>query len=219
MESLGVRTRTIALPVLQAHLLKPGEEYQMLIRELLHLGANWLKQSAFTTEIAFCVYFGDELEVWNAEFDKALGRNAVISDVDLILKILRDEVIQLTLQVQDTAIKTEVEDLRQQLCSDTMRVAPIVTNGRRTVERICEVIYGENNRKRPFELWKAIEGLASYNISPWLRSYLHTLRVLGNEGVHVRDEQKAWTPNYLDRDDLMTCLSAIRAVLAYYISR
>jgi hypothetical protein len=219
LEALGKQARAIALPFLQAHLLQPGEEYQLLTRELLHLAANWLKQSAATTEIVFCVYFGNDLATWGTEFDRALGRNTVSAGEDLILRILRDEVIQLTLRVQDTTIRSEIEDLRQQLGANTMRIAPVVTHGRRIVERICEVLYAENNKKRPFELWKAIEGLASFNISPWLRTYLHTLRVLGNEGVHVRDDKQTWIPNQLDRDDLVTGLSAIRTVLSYYVTR
>jgi Domain of unknown function (DUF4145) len=218
MEVLGIPARTIALPVLQAHLLQVGAEYQMLTRELLQFAANWLKQSAAATEITFCVYFGNQLEMWAEEFDRALGRNTVSAGEDLILKILRDEVIQLSLRVPDSALKSEVEDLRQQLKADTLRIAPVVTLGRRIVERMCEEHYSINNKKRPFELWKAIEGLASFNISPWLRTYLHTLRVLGNEGVHVRDDQQPWIPNQLDRDDLVTGLSAIRTVLAYYLS-
>jgi hypothetical protein len=219
LEALGPPARSIALPFLQAHLLQPGEEHQLLTRELLQLAVNWLKQSQATTEIVFCVYFGNDLATWSAEFDRALGRNTVSAGEDMILRMLRDEVIQLSLRARDTAIRSEVEDLRQQLEADTMRIAPVVTHGRRIVERLCEMHYAQNSKKRPFELWKAIEGLASFNIAPWLRTYLHTLRVLGNEGVHVRDDQQTWAPNQLGRDDLVTGLSAIRTVLAYYVAR
>ena len=46
--------------------------------------------------------------------------------------------------------------------------------------------------------------------------FLHTLRVFGTEGVHVRLEGKTYTPNNLSKSDLINGLTAIRALLIFW---
>lgn len=219
LEVMGVRVERIALPVLQAHLLTPGEEYRRLVSELITMGANWLKQSAHTAEIMFCVYFGDELETWSTEFDRALGRTLLTPDDDLVIRSLRDEIVRLSATIGQPALRPELDDLTDVLRSPSLRVGPLMTSGRKLAERYCAIAYAQQQASRPFELWKAIDGLAAFGVSPWLRAYLHTIRILGNEGVHVRSETHAWSPAQLARDDMLTGLSAIRALLGYCATR
>jgi hypothetical protein len=219
LEALGVRLDRVALPVLQAHLLSPGEEYRCLVTELLAMAATWLKQSAHTTEVMFCVYFGDELETWSGEFDRALGRALLQPDEDFVIRALRDEIVRLTGAIRRPALRPEVDDMVAALRGASLRVGPLMTTGRTLVERFCAIHYSERAETRPFELWKAIDGLGAFGVSPWLRSYLHTLRVLGNEGVHVRSDAHTWSPAQLSRDDMVTGLSALRALLGFCASR
>ncbi len=219
MEALGMRLDRVALPVLQAHLLRPGEEYRCLVNELLAMAATWLKQSSLTTEMMFCVYFGDELETWSTEFDRALGRALLQPDDDLVILSLRDEIVRIAGTIRRPALRPEVDDMVAALQGASLRVGPLMTTGRRLAERFCAIHYDERAEKRPFELWKAIDGLGPFGVSPWLRAYLHTLRVLGNEGVHVRSDAHVWSPAQLSRDDMVTGLSAMRALLGFCASR
>ena len=38
---------------------------------------------------------------------------------------------------------------------------------------------------RAFELWKEIDRLSEKKISPWIISYLHLLRIFGNQYAHA----------------------------------
>ena len=218
MEAMGHQMQKMALPVLQAHLLKPGSEYEMLIGHLLRMGVQWLDQSRFTTEISFCVYYGDEISTWSREFDKALGRTRIENGDDQVTQLLREEMISLSVRLRDSKLAAEAEGIRQILTNTPIQTPILVTGARKLVERLCTCLYSTNNKKRPYELWKQIEGLSEFKVAPWIRSYLHTLRILGNEGVHVRDDAKAWAPNSLNSDDLRTALIALRSVYGFCLS-
>ena len=69
LEGLAYQIKRISMPVLQGHLLNPGEEYKILIANLIKMGARWLKYSKYTQEISMCVYYGDEINVWSETID------------------------------------------------------------------------------------------------------------------------------------------------------
>lgn len=52
-------------------------------------------------------------------------------------------------------------------------------------------------------------------VAPWILSYLHTMRTLGNEASHVVQEGKSRRPDVLDHDDLLVLLANIRRVLDF----
>lgn len=54
-------------------------------------------------------------------------------------------------------------------------------------------------------------------MSDWVRSYLHTLRVLGNEAVHLRDKRDR-LPRDLEPEDVLVLLANILRVLDFWQS-
>ena len=57
--------------------------------------------------------------------------------------------------------------------------------------------------------------LATRGIADWIRSYLHLLRVLGNESAHQK-RRETRTPVSVDERDLALCMFCLLRVLEFY---
>ncbi|MDP6946974.1 MAG: hypothetical protein QF464_22685, partial [Myxococcota bacterium] len=53
-------------------------------------------------------------------------------------------------------------------------------------------------------------------VSPWIRSYMHTLRIFGNEGAHHKDDDERF-PRALTEKDLALCLFCVLRVLSFWV--
>jgi hypothetical protein len=66
-------------------------------------------------------------------------------------------------------------------------------------------------------LWKGIDGLCALGYAPWLASYLHILRVQGNETVHYHAKDLGRCPAHLVQADLELCLTVVQRVLRLWL--
>ena len=66
------------------------------------------------------------------------------------------------------------------------------------------------------EARREADELANHGVSPWVVNYLHTLRVVGNEVVHIR-ERSARTPEELEAQDLAVCLFCLLRVARFWL--
>jgi hypothetical protein len=67
------------------------------------------------------------------------------------------------------------------------------------------------------DLLSCIERLRSEGIiSPWVSSYMHGIRVLGNKSVHPAKTPPKYKPTDLDVFDLSSSLIAIRCLLEFW---
>ena len=88
---------------------------------------------------------------------------------------------------------------------------------RRLVEAIVQAIAHEKGAKAEAELIKKIEALATHGVSPWMLSYMHLLRVFGNEAVHEKQREQRH-PKAVNSWDLLVLLSCLDRVLEWEIS-
>ena len=71
-----------------------------------------------------------------------------------------------------------------------------------------------HNVKPNRDLFDNIQALSKAGvISPWVASYMHGLRVLGNESVHSRDGELVFAPRAMGKADAAQALAAVRALL------
>ena len=88
---------------------------------------------------------------------------------------------------------------------------------RRLVEAIVQAIAHEKGAKAEAELIKKIEALATHGVSPWMLSYMHLLRVFGNEAVHEK-QRELRHPKTVNSWDLMVLLSCLDRILEWELS-
>ena len=87
---------------------------------------------------------------------------------------------------------------------------------------LCELIVRETVKKAGLkqsgDLLSSIERLRSSGvISPWISSYMHGVRVLGNKSVHPNKKTPKYKPERLDISDLSASLMAIRCLLDFWV--
>jgi hypothetical protein len=88
---------------------------------------------------------------------------------------------------------------------------------RRLVEAIVQNIARERGVKPDAELIKKIDALTSHGVSPWMVSYMHLLRVFGNEAVHAKP-QESRHPKTINGGDLAVLLLCLDRILEWELS-
>ena len=207
--------KSVSMPVIRGHYMNNKIEYIELANLLLITSAKWLKKSEVTTEVNIGVYYKDEIPQWNEAMNNALGRASINKDhlINEICKDLSNIIDKHIESILNDALKPLRSYLHQ---SDEIGIESIFIQGRKLVELIVSDLAKKNNIKIGGELMSNIEKFREIKMAPWLLSYMHTLRVFGNEGVHVRLDGKIYTPNSLSKSDLINGLTAIRALLIFW---
>jgi hypothetical protein len=215
-EFLGHTFRSIALPVLDR---KRIANYEAAIRSLLHYAFLWLRQSHHTDVVRLFIYEERDLRLWSAAMDMTLGRSFVDAGNEAMLRGLCHEIIAKINGGVLAGPLAELETpLRMSISSpDKICVQTVATFGRKLAETITEQLCIANNLPIKRELLMNIEAIRVAKVTAeWITSYLHSLRVFGNEGVHSLSGKHAVLPSQLSSDDLMTILCAIRALMNYW---
>ena len=112
---------------------------------------------------------------------------------------------------RDNAAAVELLSLLKRDAGSFITLAALA---RRLVEAIVQGVASEKGAKAEAELIKKIEGLASHGVAPWMLSYMHTLRVFGNEAVHEK-QPKERHPRAVNKWDLMVLLLCLDRVLEW----
>ena len=65
------------------------------------------------------------------------------------------------------------------------------------------------------DLFKKIETLHNRNIAQWISSYMHVLRIFGNESAHERNTHRM--PSELTENDFIISLFCLNRVLQFWL--
>jgi hypothetical protein len=100
---------------------------------------------------------------------------------------------------------------------DRLCVQTIATFGRKLAELMTEQLCRDLDLPLARDLLTNIETVRNtHMLAGWISSYLHSLRVFGNEGVHSLAAKRSVVPARLSPEDLLSILCAIRSVLRFW---
>src|SRR5262249_55177886 len=85
--------------------------------------------------------------------------------------------------------------------------------GRRVVEFVADDIL--SHKTPSLDLLKKIDDLGGLGIAQWIRGYMHTLRILGNESVHERPSDGR-IPAHVEIEDLPVSLFCLQRVVDFW---
>ena len=220
LEFVDARFATISLPALGGARRFPKIE---AITLLLDAALNWLRMSRYAERIRFVVQDECDLNAWSLAMDESLGRTfACESDYGGAAMELRarltEQIAALLQDEDDEGLKGVLRDAGTAMARPETELAiqQVGVLGRLTAEamavRLCrdlEIAPGKN-------AFGNIEQLErSGIISKWINSYLHSLRILGNESVHLAERHQR-IPKVLAVGDLIVILSNMVRVLDFY---
>lgn len=216
LEFLGCEFKTVSLPVL----VRQGiEEYAPAVRSLLKHALAWLRQSRHTQAVRYFVLDPLELAEWDSAMNTFLGRTYVDTDSEAALTSLcRDIVHQIDGGTLSRHFGVLEAPLRKAVADpDRLCVQTIATFGRKLAELVTEQLCRDLDVPLGRDLLTNIESVRNSNmLAGWISSYLHSLRVFGNEGVHSLAAKRRVVPARLSPEDLLSILCAIRSVLRFW---
>lgn len=106
-----------------------------------------------------------------------------------------------------------LHELQHTLQKERIRSFEIGILSRRAVEFMLKDL--SELGTMPGVLWKQIEESAEWGIASWVRSYMHVLRLFGNESAYEKkhiDQQ----PSEMDASDLAVCLFCLQRVVSFW---
>jgi hypothetical protein len=105
--------------------------------------------------------------------------------------------------------RAALEDLHRLLLWSDAGNFELAIAGRRVAELVVEAKLGKVNDRKD-DLLRRIERLAEHHVADWVRSYLHTLRVFGNDSAHAKHADSRIPSRIDERDIELWCLSLHR---------
>lgn len=213
LEFQGFSFKTISLPVLYGSRIK---DYSAAVSILLNNSITWLKKSENTRVINFVINENTELSSWDKALDRSLGRSFVNLGNNLILDSMIKEITTLIMNNKKMLFDDLIDPLFNSLNSQDPCVENVCVNGRKFAEMIVSELLCDNGLKEEKELMNNIEKLGREKIiAPWICSYMHGLRIFGNEMVHSKLNVSGYFPQKLNNVDFISGLSAIRALINF----
>ncbi len=215
LEQMGHEFGVVSLPVIYGQRIA---EYRTSIGCLIRHAAGLLKTSGHTHTVQFVVYTDYELEDWDKAMNESLGRSYIPAGNDAAIKSLCREITALSGAHRSGPLASALQPLLTSIGSgEHLCIENVCVFGRKLAELLVAVLLDRAGCKPADNLMVCIDDLRkSGTVAPWITSYMHSLRIFGNETVHSRDEQIDYYPPRLSHGDLVSVLSAIRALLAFW---
>jgi hypothetical protein len=214
LEHLGYKFKLVTLPVLYAQRLG---NYMEGVKSLITHSLNWLKKSNYTHTVQFVIYYSDELNEWDYAMNQILERSYIPPNTNLILKGLINEIVLILKSSLSNPLSKTIEPLLRALEKiDRICIEHVGVFGRKFAEEFTILLMKKYNLKASELFINNLDILQkSGRLAPWILSYLHSLRVFGNEIIHTRQSIK-YVPNKLTENDLNSILISIKALLLFW---
>lgn len=190
---------------------------------LLDVALDWLRVSRHTMAIHFVVWEESELANWSQAMDKVLGRTFLGNDdygtaaAELRLR-LTDQIDVILTSEGDDGFKQILHELKtvMALSNKQLSIQHMGLLGRLVAEAMADRLCRDLGIKPSANAFGNIERLQQVpKISKWINSYLHSLRVLGNESVHLAETGQR-IPRSLAAGDLVVIFGNLARVLDFY---
>ena len=211
------RTVRMSLVTMNQH---RDQRIENLLSTVVKECCGLLARSPVVQRLDIAFYEAEEQTWLSANWDAYLRGTAPEDEATLdeagrlLLRRCCDEAGRLRVErATDSRLVNALGDLLA--CLETLphpRATHLGHSARHTVEAIVSSLCGKQGRKSSDNLMSNIESLTKTSqYSRWFVSYLHTLRTLGNEAVHVSTRETL--PRAIESSDHAVLLAALARVL------
>lgn len=214
LESKGIAVRQLALPLLGtgSQRIDPRD----VIGPLVEKTRDAIARSSTLERVMFVERSEEKAHLLLGEIERQFGTiNPSLPKADLIAGLMKElQALAQTLSASTSGLQKRMAGEMLELAKAPMsNASSIGVLARRLAELVTDSLYKSSSR---LDLHKKIEDLGKAGVSPWVVSYLHTLRVIGNEVVHIR-EPGSRLPAALSEDDVTVCLFCIQRVAQFWL--
>jgi len=215
LEYLGVDLTEIGLSFLFGN---RTDDKELSVQTLIFESLMWLKQAKRTKSIHCSLLHKEELDLWNSTMNSTLSRSSVDPKSNPMIDALKMELVNLLDRHKSGSLKDGVVPLYSALSTkDGLNIELVCTFSRTLCELIVRDVSRQHNLKASGDLLSSIERLRTEGVvSPWISSYMHGIRVLGNKSVHPPKKTPKYKPNKLEIGDLASALMGIRSLIEFW---
>ena len=215
VEYLEIPCKKIGMSFLAGHRVQSMDN---AIEFLMMAALQWIKKSFQSQDVSCTLLQLEEVNRFDVEMNRSLGRASIGVDGDPMIGALRSEVLTLAYRYRDGVLQPALRPLYEALNVQGELCIELICTFSRT---LCEVMVREclkiKGQKPSGDLLNSIEKLRKTGfIAPWVSSYMHGLRVLGNKSVHPAHSPPKYLPQNLGSADLVSAMSAVRCLLAFW---
>jgi hypothetical protein len=214
LEAKGIVIRQLALP-----LLGTGQQEIApldIVGPLISKTQDAIARSTSLERVMFVERNPQKARLLLDEIERKFGTvNPSLPKAELIAGLMKEiQAIALKLRRATAGAQQRMaEEMHQIVSAPIPTTAGIGLMARRLAETVADTRYLGGSGD---DLHKKIENLAKTGVAPWLVSYLHTLRVIGNEVVHIRERGNR-LPSALNEDDVTVCLFCVQRVAQFWL--
>ena len=213
LSAKGVRTRTIALPLLGAGSQRLDSGH--IAQELVSRAKVYLDLAPHTSRLIFVERDTTRAEEVARAIDQALGRHKVNLPQEQLVGALRQDVMH-RLQHASTLFAPDCLDIRDEwlrlLQQREIRAADFGVSGRKFVELMLSRL--RVPQQKLYERIRALERLGT--VAPWICAYMHVLRHLGNETAHNSAMDVSRQPPTIAPADLTAGMFCLERLLDFW---
>jgi hypothetical protein len=215
LEAKGYPVQVVAMPLLGAgNIGLPANEVADL---LVPLAERAVKRSASIERLIFIEIDRGRAAALSDAIDLHLGRSRVLLPRRPLIDGLRRDILS-ELQGGESFVPMGhirlVDEIKLALNQQTIRASELGVLSRRVVEFVVNDILGES--KTSPDLLTRIEKLSGKGVASWIQSYMHLLRVLGNESAHEKSTTGV-VPPIVDKSDLTICLFCLHRIWRFWL--
>jgi hypothetical protein len=213
LDAKSVEVGTVLLPLLGTGGMRL--EPEPIMHAVLDSAKRYLPRLTSLERVFFVERDKGKADALNQAMDAVLGRVKVVLPKGERIQGLRQEILRRVDGIAPTVPEAGAKlltDLRRFVAGEESRSFEIGSVGRRLAEFVARTVVSPR-KGRP--LMNVIDDLAAHGVAEWVRSYLHMLRVFGNEEAHEKSHENRW-PAAITEADLELCFFCILRVLDFW---
>lgn len=217
LEQLGTKVKSIAMPALGTgnQNLYIKEAINALISEL----KIFLRKETCIEKVLFIEKDeGKSLKI-SKSLDVTLNRIEIHLPVNDLVKNTKDEILT-TIQKHGSTDFTSSDTyklFRETIHSNNIKSIVYGISCRRLTEKLLDDIYQDNKEFKELSLFMKIKKMSELNIAKWIISYLHVIRIFGNESAHEINSDNQ-IPKTIGERDLSLLLFSMQRIVEFWVN-
>lgn len=216
LQSKGINIQSITMPLLGSG--EQGIDREEIIKTLLPICKEALSNSSNLKSITFVERKLEKAKEIDLAINKFLGRTELQFPKNKVMESLKNEILDLAGQASHKNPKVNLfREIQSVFRREDLRSFEAGVLARRLIEFIVDDLISSKEESTGIDLFKKIETLHNRNIAQWISSYMHVLRIFGNESAHERNKDRM--PSELTENDFIISLFCLNRVLQFWLNK
>ena len=197
LEAKKIMVTSIALPLIGTGSM--GESIRDIMPELIENSRTMLRKYEHLNKVLFVEFNDTKAGLIRDELRQSIGQSYAEPKTSQLIEHLRE------------SVRADIDALMMYTSLQQPSTTELGVVARKLAEFIVESIMPKTKTN---DLYQKITGLEQKGIAMWLIYYLHSMRIMGNEVVHLR-EAVTRAPQSISENDIAICMLCVKSILGF----